>query len=487
MTDDSVQRALRGSVRALTGVIIVAVAATGAVFVGAAALPGIERQPVSLTVDTLQGAERQFVCPGSFAVLGADASRPSVALPVGVASLTLAGQATGQSELAREEPGGSNPVVLTVPAAAGFAAAQIQSVQTDTLRGLTAASCTEPANEQWLLGGATTLGTSTTLNLANPSAVPATVRLTIFDENGQVDSAQTSGVLVPAGSERIVSLNGYAPGRERIAVRVDSTGAAVTASLGVAAVSGLDPFAVDTVTSQLAGSTNLVVPGVTNLDDHVHGPGDTGEADSFPVMVRVLSTTGASGSATVRAVFADGTYEELGVIELDGSAVGEIVPVHWPEEAQGVMIDATVPVIGGVLGSANETADHDYAWFVPAPELDTDVTVNAAVVPGAELVLANPRSTDIEVRIADLGPAASGDDDAADAAAAGSGATAVAAERTVVVPAGAAVAVRVSSAVSITPVGPVYAAVRLAAGGNIAGYPVLGEPERQTSLTVYPR
>jgi hypothetical protein len=479
MSQKNVKRALRGGARALTGVVIIAVAAVAAVIVGAAPLPAIERQPVSLTVDTLQGAERQFVCPGSFAVLGADPSRPGVAVPMGVASLTLAGQASGQTELVREEAGGSSPVALAVPAAEAFAAAQTQAVQTDALRGLTAASCAEPVNEQWLLGGSTTVGVSTTLNLGNPSGVPATVHLTVYDENGQVDSSLTSGVLVPAGSERVVSLNGYAPGRERIAVRVDSTGAAVTASLGIGEVAGLDSFAVDTVTRQLAGETTLVVPGVANLNDHEEGPGDTGGIDAYPVIVRALSTTGQSGTASVRALFADGTDELLGAVELVGSAVGELSISHWPEKAEAVVVESTVPVIGGVLGSANRGPQHDYAWFAPAPELAADARVLTAVVPRGQLVLANPGSVDAEVRIAGLGSSADQGADDADAD--------DDFEKTVTVPAGGAIALSVPVSVSLESTAAVHAAVRRAAGGDIAGYPVLGEPDQVSSLTVYTR
>ena len=470
MSRGQVQRAVRGGLRATTGVVIVAAAAVAAVLAGTTPLPAIEREPVSLTVDTLQGAERYFVCPGSFAVLGADPGRPGVALPTGVAGVTLAGNASAQTELQREEPGGSSPAVLTVSAAEPFAAAQVQSVVTDTLRGLTAGSCAEPANEQWLLGGSTTLGVSTTLALGNPYQVPATVQLTVYDENGQVDSAQTSGVLVPAGSERIVSLNGYAPGRDRIAVRVDSTGAAVTASLGVGQVAGLDPFAVDTVTRQLAGETTLVVPGLANLSDHDHGPGDTGEVESFPVIVRALSTSGVSGSATVRALRDDGTDEVLGTIDLTGSAVGELSIDQWTGTG-AIILESAVPIVGGVQGSVNEGPEHDYAWLTPAPALTADAVTPAAVTPGGQLVIANPGESEATVQIAGLGSTGS------DAPAG----------RSVTVPAGGVTSVSAPAAVSITPSAPVHVGVRLASGSDYAAYPVLGDPARAGTLTVYPR
>lgn len=500
MNEKNVNRALRGGARALTGVLVIGVAAASAVILGSATLPSIEREPVSFTVDTLRGAERQFVCAGSFAELGADASRPGVAIPVGVAAITFAGQASAQTELERDEPGGSSPAVIAVPAEAAFAAAQTQSLASDTLRGRTAAACTEPSNEQWLVGGTTVVGASTTLNLGNPADVPATVQLTIYDERGEIDSSLTTGVLVPARSERVVSLNGYAPGRERLAVRVDSTGAAVTASLGIGQVSGLQPFGVDTVTRQLAGETTLVVPGVANLSDHEHGPGDTGESDAYPVLVRALSTTGANGSASVSALFADGTSEALGTLELVGAAVGELSVAHWPAEAAAVVIDADVPIVGGVLGSATAGPDHDNAWFAPAPALRPGLDAFAAIVTGGQLVLANPGGEDAEVTISSAAAAAdaetgagAGADAGADQTTGGSagssdaGAELAIADQTVTVPAGGALVVSVPAAARISASTPIHAAVRVASGGDIAGYPVLGEPARVTSLTVYPR
>lgn len=457
-------RALRGGLRALTGVVIVGVAATSAVLVGAADLPVIERPPVAVTVDAQHGAERPFVCSGAFAELGADSAQPSVSIPRGDAVVSTAGEPSRTTELEREESGGTPPEVQWVPAGVPFAASQSQQVVTDDLKGVVASSCAEPANEQWLVGGATTIGVSTTLTVGNPSQVPATVHLSVYDENGEVDSALTTGVLVPAGSQRVVSLNGYAPSRERLAVRVESTGATVTASMGIGHVKGLIPFAVDTVTRQLAAGTTLVVPGVTTLSDAPKGPNDTGDADEFPVVVRALSPSGESGTATVRALLSDGGSEELGSLDLDGSSVSEMPVTIWPENANAVVIDSTVPIVGSVLAqSVNEQA-HDYAWFAPAQELPAGAEAAVAGVDGGQLVLANPGSESAEVVLA------------------GAGVSDVRAT----VPAGAAIAMLAPSDARITSSVPIHAAIRVTSGG-VAGYPVLAEPERASELTVYPR
>lgn len=458
---------LRGGMRATVGVLVIGSAAATAVLLNTVPLPSIERAAVAVTVDALHGAEQSLVCPGSFAELGADPSRPSIAVPSGTAVIAIAGDVTGDFELSRTEPGGSLPQVLRAPAGEAVAAAQSQFVATESLRGLSTASCAEPVHEQWLLGGSTSLGVTTTLSLGNPSDVPATVQLTLYDERGVIDETSTSGVLVPARSERTVSLNGYAPGRESLAVRVVSTGSAVTASLGVAQTDTLTPFAVDTVTRQLVASTTLVIPGVTNLSTHQHGgPGDAGELDPFPVVVRVLAPGGESGTATVRAVCADGTSEVLGQLEFAGSAVVSMPVQHWPQDANAVVIDANAPLFGGVLGSSDDGTEHDYAWFAPAPELPVDSDVAAPVVAGGQLVIVNTGQTAAQVGISD--------------------ATGASPDREVSVPAGAAVPVSASGGAILSSSAPVYAGVRVTAGG-IAGYPILTAADRVSTLTVFTR
>lgn len=448
------------------GVIVIAAAGVAGVVLSTVPLPSIERETVAVTVDTLHGAEQSLVCAGSFAELGTDPNRPTTAFPTGEAAVTVSGAPHGIFDLARQEGGGSLPLVITAPAGEAIAAAQTQQVVTASLRGLAASSCAEAVHEQWLLGGGTSLGIATTLSLGNPADVPATVQLTVYDENGRVDETSTSGVLVPARSERTVSINGYAPGRERIAVRAVSVGAPVTATLGVAQTQTLTPFAVDTVTRQHAPATQLVIPGIANISDHQHGPGDAGEIDQFPVVVRVHAPGGETGAATVRAITAEGTSENLGVIEFSGAAVAELPIAHWPEEADAIVIEADAPVLAAVLASADNGMEHDYAWFVPAQLLPIDTPVAAAVVAGGQLVLANPGDTAAEVQIA-----------GADGRV----------QRTVTVAAGGVTPVTAAGAVTLTSSAPIAAGVRVTGDGDLAAYPVMRAADRVDRIVVYPR
>ncbi|MBN9613032.1 MAG: hypothetical protein J0H64_06155, partial [Actinobacteria bacterium] len=174
---------------------------------------------------------------------------------------------------------------------------------------------------------------------------------------------------------------------------------------------------------------------------------------------------GRSGTATVRAVLGDGTSKDLGTLDLAGAKVGELTVKQWPEKANAVVIDSEVPIVGGVLGQAAGAGQHDTAWFAPAPLLPADTEIAAAVVDRGQLVLMNPGAEDASVRVS------------------GSGTS----PQEFRVPAGAAIAVSAPGDSSITSSAPIHAGVRIAYGGDIAGYPVLAEQERVTAITVYPR
>ena len=467
------RRLLRGGARAITGVaaIGVSVAVAVALGTGLVPIPAIERGVVAVEADTSQNSTLSLVCTGAFAELGADPKLPTTAIPGGDTQLVVSGEAAEQRELQRELNEGSAPRVLEVSSRDALAAAEVQQVVTPTLQGLAASSCVEPAHEQWLVGGATGLGQSSTLVLGNPFEVPATVQVTLFDAEGPVESSRSTGVLVPAGSQRIVSLNGYAPGRAGLAVRVESTGAAVAAALGVSQTVDIRSYAVDSVTRQVAPQTRLVVPAVANVSGEGQAAAGS-EGDDFPVVVRVLAPEAGGGSpagatATVRALLPDGSEKPLGEIELEGDELGELEVAEWPAKAQAVVIEADAPVVGGVFGSADVPPGHDYAWFAPAPMLPADTDVAVSIVNDGELVIANTGEADATVTITP--------DDG------------IGKESIVEVPAGAAVAVAASEQNTLRSTEPVSAAVRVVKGAHIAGYPVQAPAPRGATLTVYPR
>lgn len=91
--------------RAGVGLAITGGAVAAIVLVGSVAMPKIELQPASATIDTAASATRTLACAGSALELGADPARPLLAIPTGVTELTLqdaTGYAGKTSSFARE-------------------------------------------------------------------------------------------------------------------------------------------------------------------------------------------------------------------------------------------------------------------------------------------------------------------------------------------------------------------------------------------------
>ncbi|MGO3146478.1 MAG: DUF5719 family protein [Leucobacter sp.] len=469
---------MKNGVRALTGVVITVAAAVGALLLGTIAFPTIESEPRATQVDTMQTGARSIVCAGAFSELGADPSRPDIAVPIGEASVLVSGPGELGSLTASESDetsvGGS--AVITGTMSEPLAAAQVQRLTSETLTGSVASSCVEPVNEQWLLGGASTLGYSSTLSIGNPGSVAATVHVSVFDENGEIDGQQTTGVIVAPNSEQVISLNGYAPSSERFAVRTSSTGAPITASLSIAEVDGILPVGAATVTSQVRADTHLVIPAIANeaTGNHEPAPNVDGTGDQFPVRVQAIAAGDTAGSAQVYAVDADGARSDLGSLELTPGVLSELEVQSWPKDGTAIVIDADVPVYAAAGGAVNTDGERDFEWFIPAPSIEADTETMAAIVGGGTLFIANTGSEDASVTVSEV----NSDGELAD-----SDAKPV----TVEVPAGSAVPVKATQRVMIESTSAVHAAVRILTPGGLAGYPIVPSSEPASELTVYTR
>lgn len=452
-------------IRAAVGALLVAIAATAVVLLGTVPLPVVERVPLAITEDTTQDVARTLVCDGGFAELGADPSNPELAVSAGAPVTALAGAATEPTQLQRPAGGEGLPTVFTGEGVAPLGAAQLQQVETQNLRGAVASSCAEPLNEQWLIGGGTGLGLTTTLNIGNPGSVPATVQVSLFDELGPVEAVRTAGIIVAPGTQQTVSLNGYAPDREQLAVHVSSSGAPVTAALSVGHQIGLKSFGVSTVDRQAAPATTLVIPAIANAAGGESGPSDAGEGDSYPVMVRVLAPGGEQTTVRLRALDANGHATQLGEIELAGQAVGALNIMTWPKGAAALEVSADVPVIAAALGSAEKGDEHDYEWFTPAEAVAAEQPLPLPVVAGGTVVVVHPGEGEAEATIVDP----EGE------------------SKLVKLAPGATVELKVANGSTLTATDEVFVGVRYLSAANIASYPVQPPSQRDGRLTVYTR
>jgi len=427
--------------------IVAAVAVIGAV--GLLPLPSHRLAVPSVTV-TPEPADQVRVCPGALLRLGDEsgqnANTPSA---LGTPSVTTAGigaQLTGQPiGLSDAGTGGglSAPTRFTIPPAAGatLAGAESQVADAADYTGFAAASCAEPSGSIWLVGGSTAVGRTTLLTLTNPSPVDATVAITILSPEGPVRAPGMSGIVVKAGSQRVIPLAGYAPDVASPVVHVVSRGGQVVVALQQSIVRGLDAGGIDLVGAAGAPAKHLVIAGV-----RVFGAIGVNKALALPdwddvaAAVRVAVPGRHAAKVQVSMVPQDakldglsfemdvssGQVTELG---LDSAAQTDTGAVAIPDGMYSVVIDADQPVVAGVRVSTAEDESagaagaggagaggagaggtgagvsdtvappSDFAWFDPSPVLGGDTAVAIARGPAPMLSVFNPTKASVTLAL----------------------------------------------------------------------------------------
>ncbi|RPF20097.1 DUF5719 family protein [Myceligenerans xiligouense] len=327
-------------------------------------------------VDVTPG-ETTLVCPSPAELVQEDVGDDQFdASPVETDSaLTTAAQApdvvgldgTGGGDAERDQDPGDDAarVVRAAPGALAAATATSVTVAGD-LRGLVAGACREPAIEHWLVGGSSDVGSSSRLVLQNPGRTAASVSLAVWGPSGPVTLGGQAVVVVPAGEEVSTTLEAIAPEQGRLVVHAVSQGARVAAYLQHHRIDGLVPQGADLVVGGASPSSALAVAGVDSRGESLDDP--------HAPAVRVLAPGDRDGTARLTVYGADGREWLRGVDEVDLQAgtVTDIPLGGLPKGKYAVVVDATVPLVGGGLvhrrgkASGDSVVDgvpYDTAWI----------------------------------------------------------------------------------------------------------------------------
>lgn len=419
--------------RVVTGTVGIVASVAVIAAVGLLPLPS-HRVAVPTVTVTPQPADQVRVCPGALLRLGDEsgqnANTPST---LGAPSVTTAGIGAGltgqQIRLSDAGTGGglSAPTRFTIPPAAGatLAAAESQVADASDYTGFAAASCAEPSGSIWLVGGSTAVGRTTLLTLTNPSPVDATVAISILTTDGPVHAPGMSGIVVKAGSQRVIPLAGYAPDVASPVVHVVSRGGQVVAALQESIVRGLDAGGVDLAGAAGAPAKHLVIAGVRVVSAvGVNKALALPDWDDVVAAVRVAVPGGKAAKVQVSMVPQDakldgqsfemdvnsGQVSELG---LDSAAQTDSGAVAIPDGIYSVVIDSDQPVVAGVRvstavdpspGASAAVSDtvappSDFAWFDPSPVLSGDTAVAIARGPAPMLSVVNPTTASVTLAL----------------------------------------------------------------------------------------
>jgi hypothetical protein len=469
----------QNSVRGIVGIIGIAVAGASIIAATWLPLPSFTAGVPSSTVTPVP-TDQQRVCPGPLLELAADSSNATGASAFGSVS-TVKDSSSGSvkskelkavDDTKADSYGG--PTLLSLAAQAGettppmLAGAQSQVAAEDDLAGLAASGCGEATRSSWLVAGSNDLGQTSLLLLSNPSAVQASVDVTLYGETGQVEAPGAQGILVDAGAQRVVALSGLAPNVKAPVVHVQSRGGSILASLQQSVVRGLAPGGVEMASATAPPAKHQVVPGMTVAGTAAAAGGTEGYADTAPAL-RVLVP--GDKPATVRV----GIVGEKGTVGGGSSASATLQPKTVQEIPLDKLVDGSFtltvdsdqPVVVAARTSVSDAKAADFAWFAAPRALRGDTLVPVAKGAGAVIHLANTSSKDASVTV-------------------GKGS---AAGKSVSVPANTAVGVPIDEAGAYTVTGAqgMFASVSYAGKGLSSSFPIEPPGALASPITVFPR
>ncbi|MFJ3382319.1 DUF5719 family protein [Curtobacterium sp. NPDC090217] len=455
---------VRGTATAIA--VVVAVGTIGAAHAfGTTEAPG---RPAGRTVTPVP-ADAERVCAGSALRLSDDAGNDATkATTVGTATVATAttGESVERSDLASSTNGSSDPTLLTAPAGdttPQVAGSSYQNVSNGDLVGVAAASCDDPSQSTWLVGGSTETGRTSLITLSNPTDVNATVDLSIYDGTGTVSAPGTTGIVVAPNSQKVVPLSGFVSDQGSTVVHVTSSGGQIVAHMQETVVRTLTPGGFDIVSGGAAPSRSQVIPAVVLRGAQEAQRGDD-TADAAPI-VRLFVPGDKAARVTLGITTADGGGTTVNTTAEPG-VVTDVSLDDFPDGRYSFSVSSTEPVVAGARTTT--PTDHDWTdlgWFASAEPLGAKAITSVAPGDGARLNVVNPTTEDATVVIR------SGDD-----------------RKSVRVPSGSTETVGVDTAKQLTITGAkgLVAGITYQGDDGVAGFPIRPETEVSTPVRVYP-
>lgn len=467
----SISRTQRGA-RTAVGIVATVAFVLGAAAAALVPWPEFAREPVSVTAIPEPEAS-VLACAGPFLAVGrdaADAAAISSAAVQRVIAVTDGGGEPAQEATLRVPDvvdGRSPEAFLAAPQdrrRTDLAAAGSAALSDTDLSGFAASACTPPVMESWLVGGSAITGAGDLVLLTNPGTVPARVDLTIYGAAGATTPASGTGIVVPAGTQRVLPLAGLALGEQSPVIRVTSSEAPVAAALQASITRTLLPGGLDQVGATTAPAEVQVIPSFPVTS----GPGDEGASETTTLLRLLAPSAGAEASVTVSRVGARGVVDEPQTVILEAGIPLELELEGLGVGAYSVRVEATGPVVAAVWETTGFGEGADFAWYTAADVLR--VPSLFAVAPGRApvLTITNDGDADVVAQVTD---------------GAGAGiATAL------TVPAGGAARMTLRSGAAYRLVSggsDVRASVTYSGAGALAGYPVLPADAAASAIVVY--
>lgn len=133
------------------------------------------------------------------------------------------------------------------------------------LRSLTAGGCIQSSVTSWIVGGATIVGSSSTLYVANPGNTTVNVKVTAWGASGEISLPSDGQLSIAPGKATQLALENSADADPQLALQVQAEGGRVAAWVASQKLDGESAAGSDIITSTASAGTSLTI-GALSID-----------------------------------------------------------------------------------------------------------------------------------------------------------------------------------------------------------------------------
>ena len=133
------------------------------------------------------------------------------------------------------------------------------------LRSLTAGGCVQSSVTSWIVGGATIVGSSSTLYVANPGNTTVNIKVTAWGASGEISLPSDGQLSIAPGKATQLALENSADADPQLALRVQAEGGRVAAWVASQKLDGESAAGSDIITSTASAGTSLTI-GALSID-----------------------------------------------------------------------------------------------------------------------------------------------------------------------------------------------------------------------------
>ena len=257
------------------------------------------------------------------------------------------------------------------------------------LRSLTAGGCVQSSVTSWIVGGATIVGSSSTLYVANPGNTTVNVKVTAWGASGEISLPSDGQLSIAPGKATQLALENSADADPQLALRVQAEGGRVAAWVASQKLDGESAAGSDIITSTASAGTSLTI-GALSIDkaaSQITPQAAAADAAATPSPSAAVSATATpSAKATAKAS-----------AKASGAAKASATP------SAKASAKATPSAKASAKATATPSATATTAAATPSPSASADSLDLSGALNEPRLRVLNPGDKTAHVKVTLLG------------------------------------------------------------------------------------